>query len=88
MADDIKLARLAALSLDVRTALPPHVLDEVADLTLRIHQASARAAGALLPPAMTRTYSERREDERHGMRSAVEHVVEALVLLDLIELPG
>ena len=79
-----KLARLAGADLSV--AFPDPTLDEVADLVLRRHQVGARNAGALLSSAQQRTYLERGETERLGMRSAVVHVLHALLLLDLVEL--
>ena len=83
-----RLESLAVLGRTLDVHLPEHVLAEVADLTLRLHQESARNAGAILPSAMTRSYTERGESEQAGMRSAVVHVLAALVLLDLVELPG
>lgn len=69
-------------------ALGPATLDQVADLTLRLHAQAARAAGAILPARLQRSYGELSETERLGMRSAVEHVLTALVLLDIIDQPG
>ncbi|MDE3097028.1 MAG: hypothetical protein KGK07_13650 [Chloroflexota bacterium] len=80
------LDRLALADLSV--SYPQETLDEVADLVLRRHQLSARNAGALLTPAQARPYLERGETERLGMRSAVVHVLHALLLLDLVELRG
>jgi hypothetical protein len=68
--------------------LGDEVLDGVADLVLRLHQGEARRAGAILPRQMLRPYTERREVERIGMRSACKHVVMALVLMGIIDRPG
>jgi hypothetical protein len=72
----------------LRVELGDEVLDGVADLVLRLHQREATEARAILPPAMMRTYSERSAAERAGMRSACKHVVMALVLTGVIDLPG
>jgi len=74
-------------SADFVCALGDEELDRIADLTLRLHQRSARRAGALLPDHMMRTYAERSETERDGLRSAVKHVVCSLVLLDIVHVP-
>lgn len=83
-----KLDALVAKGREVRAALDEHALGEVADLVLRLHQQAAREAGAILPAHMMRSYRERDEGERAGMRSAVEHVIVALVLLGVIEPPA
>jgi len=62
------------------------VLAEAADLVLRLHQKSSRGHGALLTHSQQRTYVERTETEQLGMRSAVRHVLHALILLDVVEL--
>jgi len=87
MTDDRKLDALAAQGVALELELPAHVLAEVADLTLRLHLRRAVTAGAVLTPAMMRSYLERSETEREGMCSAVLHVVRALVLLGIIEPP-
>ena len=61
-------------------------LGEVADLVLRLHQKRARRNGALLTHAQQRPYSALAETERLGMRSAVQEVLNALLLLDIVEL--
>jgi hypothetical protein len=83
-----KLEHLAAKAREVRVALDEHALSEIAKLVLILHQDAARSAGAILPAHMLRTYMERDESERAGMRAAVEHVVVALVLLGVIDPPG
>jgi hypothetical protein len=87
MTDDPKLDALAGQGVELELELPKHVLAEVADLTLRLHQRRARTAGAILTPAMMRSYRERSETEQEGMCSAVLHVLRALVLLGVIEPP-
>ncbi|HBZ69304.1 MAG TPA: hypothetical protein DEP35_06010 [Deltaproteobacteria bacterium] len=88
MATHAELEHLVTLGRDLEVALSDRTLAEVADLVLRLHQDHARRAGAILPSAMQRAYYERGEMERDGMRSAVKHVLMALVLLDIIELPA
>lgn len=83
-ADNPKLERLAASQLSI--ALSEQTRHEVADLVLRLHQRSARDAGAVLPKHMQRPYIERTETEQLGMRAAIQHVLEALLLLDLVTL--
>lgn len=83
-----KLEALAAKGDDVRAALDEAALSEVAALVLMLHQRAARTAGAILPSAMMRTYAQRPESERAGMRAAVEHVIVALVLLGVVDPPG
>jgi hypothetical protein len=86
-----RLARLAAKAKegeDIRAALDEHALSEVAELVLLLHQNQARAAGAILSDHMMRSYMSRSESERAGMRAAVEHVIVALVLLEVIDPPG
>jgi hypothetical protein len=85
MTDDPTLDALASKGVELE--LPKHVLAAVADLTLRLHLVRARSAGAILTPAMMRSYRERSESEQDGMCAAVLHVVRALVLLDVIEPP-
>lgn len=70
---------------DFHCTLGDEELDTIADLTLRLHQRRARATGALLTPMQSRPYMQRAVTEREGMRSAVRHVVSALVLLDFVE---
>ena len=82
------LQELAAQAKDVRANLAPEALAEIAALVLILHQQAARGAGAILPAHMLRTYAQRDEGEREGMRAAVEHVVVALVLLGVIDKPG
>ena len=84
----MNLAELAARHAQVEVGLSAEVLAQAADLTLMIHQRAAREAGAILPAHMLRSYAERRETERDGMRSAIRHVLVALVLLEIVELPG
>jgi hypothetical protein len=62
-------------------------LDRLADLTLRIMQDATRRAGGLLTEMQSRTYAERSDAEREGMRSTMKHVVFALVLLEVIDVP-
>ncbi len=83
-----KLEALAAKGRDIRAALDERALSEIAELVLLLHQRTAREAGAILPAHMLRTYKERDEGERAGMRAAVEHVVVALVLLGIVDPPG
>jgi hypothetical protein len=83
-----KLEALAARGADIRSSLDPNALGEVAALVLLLHQRQAREAGAILPPHMMRTYQERSDSEREGMRAACEHVIVALVLLGVIDTPG
>jgi hypothetical protein len=78
---------LAEEGKDMTVDLGEEVLDGVADLVLRLHQEDARSHGAILPRHMMRPYLERRESERAGMRSAVKHVVMALVLMGIIDQP-
>lgn len=83
-----KLDHLVAKAGDIRAALDEHALSQVAELVLLLHQRAARDAGAILPAHMLRTYMQRDETERAGMRAAVEHVIVALVLLKVIDPPG
>jgi len=85
---DAELESLVCLARDLRVDLSPSTLAEIADLTLRLHQDHARQAGAILSGGMARSYRERSEQEREGLASAVQHVLMALVLLDIIELPA
>jgi hypothetical protein len=71
----------------VQCAISNAMLDKVGDLSLRLMQDQARQAGALLAPAMTRSYMQRSDNEREGMRAACKHVVVALVLLGIIDAP-
>lgn len=64
--------------------LPDELLADLADLVLRLHARSARKAGAILSPAMLRTYAQRSETERLGMRAAVQHVFHALILRKVV----
>jgi hypothetical protein len=82
-----KLEALAAQGDELRNALDTRALAEVADLTLRLHQHKARSKGAILPAHMMRSYAERDETERAGMRAACEHVIVALILLGVIDPP-
>jgi len=82
-----KLDELVVQGREVKCALGKGALSEVADLVLRLHADEARAKGALLPPHMMRTFMQRDESEREGMRAAVKHVLVALVLLGIIESP-
>jgi hypothetical protein len=83
-----KLERLAAQGEDVRAALDEHALADVAALAHLLIRDHSRRAGAILPAHAMRTYAERSESEREGMRAAVEHVIVALVLLKYIDPPG
>jgi hypothetical protein len=85
---DARLSTLAASAKGMRTALGDHELDHIADLALRIMQGQTRAAGGVMPGHMQRTYGERSDSERQGMRSAVANVICALVLLEIIDQPG
>jgi hypothetical protein len=82
------LDELAPLGVHLTIGVGDSSLGEVADLTLRLHLMQAQRAGAVLTADMLRSYAERSEVERDGMRSAVLHVLKALVLLDIIEVPG
>jgi hypothetical protein len=84
MPEHLNLDSLA--SLDLSVDLPPETLHAVADLVLRLHQRSAREHGAILNAHMLRTYQDRSETERLGFRSAVRHVLHALLLLDVVQL--
>jgi hypothetical protein len=88
MATHGELERLAALGRDLDVKLRDRSLDDVADLALRLLQQGTRSRSGLLTPSMVRSYAERTDVEREGMRSAIVHVLRALVLLDLIELPS
>ncbi len=88
MTSEAKLSQLAALGRDVEVELDGRILEELADLALRVHHEKARAKGVLLSAHMARPFAERTETERAAMRSGVKHVVIALALLELIELPG
>lgn len=79
-----ELERLAQL--DRPAELPEETLAAVADLVLRLHQRRSRAHGAILTPRMRVPYAERSETERLGMRSAVQHVLDALILLEVVDL--
>jgi hypothetical protein len=79
------LNALAAKAGEVKLSIDETALGEIADLMLRLHQKSARDAGAILPAAMARTFVQRSESERAGMRSAVAHAIVALTLLGYIE---
>ena len=65
--------------------LDRETLSSIADLVLRLGQQEARRAGAILPSHMQRTFNERTEAEREGMRSAVANVVRALALVGIID---
>ena len=80
-----KLDSLVAKAGEVTVQLDRRALSEAADLVLRLMQAQTREVGGLLPPAMARSFMERSENEREGMRSAVLQVVVALALLGYIE---
>ncbi len=82
------LDELAGLGAHLTIAVGDPLLEDVADLTLRLHQEGARRAGAVLTADMLRPYTARSEVERAGLRAAVVHVLKALVLLDIIEQPG
>jgi hypothetical protein len=62
-------------------------LDRIADLMLRIMQDSTRRAGGLLTEMQSRTYAERSDAEREGLRSAVRHMLFSLILLDIVDMP-
>jgi hypothetical protein len=66
--------------------LPEEELDAVADLVLRLHQRTAQKNRAVLTADMLRPYAERSDPERAGMRSAVQHVMHALLLREIIAL--
>jgi hypothetical protein len=82
-----KLDELTVQGRDVQCALSDAMLSRVADLVLRLHQDETQRQGAILPPAMMRSYTQRSESEREGMRAACKHVVVALVLLGVIDAP-
>lgn len=85
--DTASLQHLAEESLTVECALSDDELGLVADLMLRIMQRHARARGALLTQMQGRSYAERSDVEREGLRSAVKHALVALVLLGIIDMP-
>jgi hypothetical protein len=85
---NVKLEELAAVARSVETTLGNDALAEVAELALLVHHQRARAAGVLMSPAVSRPWEARSYTEQIAMRSAVRHVVIALVLLRIIELPG
>lgn len=82
------LEQLAASGAVMTHQLGAATLDQVADLTLRLHRNAARAGGAILPARLSRSYDQLTETERLGMRSAVVHVLTSLVLLGIIDQPG
>lgn len=82
-----KLDELTMQGREVKCALGKEALSEVADLVLRLHQDECLQQGVILPHAMMRTYRERGETERDGMRAACKHVLVALVLLGIIDAP-
>lgn len=84
---DAHLQRLAELGAGTTCELGRATLDQVADLVIRLHQVTAQRAGAILGIDMMRTYEQRTDIEREGMRAAVRHVLTALVLLDIIDAP-
>lgn len=66
--------------------LPEAELDELADLVLRLHQRNAQRNRAVLTADMLRPYAVRSDVERAGMRSAVQHVMHALILREVVRL--
>jgi hypothetical protein len=82
-----KLDELTVQGREMKCALGKPALTELADLVLRLHQDATTQQGVILPHAMMRSYRERSEDEREGMRSACKHVLVALVLLGIIDAP-
>lgn len=82
-----KLDELTVQGRDVKVAIGRAAMTEVADLTLRLHLDRAKREGAVLTPAMLRTYRQRSEDERDGLRASCEHMLVALVLLGIIDAP-
>lgn len=85
---ETSLDQLVARALELETTLGDDVAATVADLSLRIAQAKTRRAGGLLAPGQQRTYTERTEVERAGLRSLVHDIVTSLVLLGIIDRPG
>lgn len=83
----MSVAHLVDQGLTFETALGEETLDLVAELALSLTQAKTRRAGAILTTVQARPYRVRSEDERAGMRSMVEDVVTALVLLGIIDKP-
>lgn len=84
---DGELAELARRGAGMALPWPDESLHEVAALALAIGQERTRAAGVLLSSAQARSYGERSEVERAGVRAAVRDAVVALVLAGYIELP-
>jgi hypothetical protein len=85
---DAELEALMVRARGLRNNLSDAELDRIGDLALRIMQDQARAAGAILPGHMQRSYFERSEGERQGARSALSNVLSALILLDFIDQSG
>lgn len=82
------LDALVVRAFELETTLGDDEAARVADLALRIAQQKTRRAGGLLAPGQQRTYIERSEVERAGLRSLVHDVVTSLVLLGIIDKPG
>ena len=82
------LAHLVAKGSGMRCELGRPMVEAVAALTWQLNQEAVRAAGGLLPAPLQRSYGELSETERAGMRSGVERVLTALVLLGVVEQPG
>jgi hypothetical protein len=82
-----EIEALAARASEVTTTLGTAELNRIAALTHRIAQDEVRRLGGILSPVLGRSYEELSSREREGMRSAVSHVVVALVLLGIIESP-
>jgi hypothetical protein len=83
-----RLRELATVASGVDTTLSDDLLAEIAELALLVHHERARDAGVLMSSPVAREWHHRTDGERLAMRSAVRHVVIALVLLRVIELPG
>lgn len=85
---ETSLDQLVAQAVTVKTTLSDEEAARIADLALRIAQQRTRGAGGLLTAGQQRTYTERSETERAGLRSLVHDVVTSLVLLGIIDRPG
>ena len=84
----LKLDAMARRAATLEVLLGEAALGELADLTLRIHLEQARSKGAVLSARQLRSYAEMSDVERAGLRSTLECMLKACVLLDLFEMPG
>jgi hypothetical protein len=81
------LGELVTEAKGLRLELGRPMLDTIADLTWQLNQAAVRAAGGILPAPLQRAYTELTDVERAGMRSGVERVFTALILLGVVQEP-